>query len=110
LATPPELFRFTANLRNEVRHPVEQAAVLRVPGMAGGIYLVTILDVSKSGLRVSCTRSLVDRTQVEVIYAKLKILGEVRYVREVELGTFHLGIQVVIGSEGVLLKHLKLPE
>lgn len=87
---------------------MEQAALLRAEGGPGRIYLVTILDVSRSGLRVSCPAGLPSGTVVHVRYENLEIPGDVRYSREVEAGAFHLGIQVAPGRESELLRRLKI--
>jgi hypothetical protein len=110
LSTPPEgVGRFSAEQRSEVRYRVEQPAMMRVLGAHVDVFLVTILDASRSGLRVSCPKGFAVGTQVEVSFAALKLPGQVRYVRLVEAGTSHLGIQVAAGRESELLRRLKLP-
>ena len=65
---------------------------MRVVGVRGGIYLVTVLDVSKWGLRISCSVEFATGTRVEVRWRGTNIGGEVRYTREVRVHEFHLGI------------------
>lgn len=78
--------------RSDQRYPIEEAAVLRVDGVAGGVYVVTILDVSKFGLRVSCPVALALGTRVKVSCHGAEIIGEIRYARDVERDGFYLGV------------------
>ena len=94
-APQPRISRFDADQRQEIRHPVHEPAVLRVRAGRNEVYLVTILDVSAGGLRVSGPMRLTQGTPVEVSYAGIDLPGEVRYAREVEPGDIHLGIQVI---------------
>lgn len=68
---------------------------MRILGPPGGAFVITILDVSKQGLRVRCSRELPQGTPVEVRCRRSLIAGEVRYARPMEAGNIHLGIYVV---------------
>lgn len=110
MSTPPRIpssaaQRSVEELRTEVRYPVGQPAVLRADS---GLYVVTILDVSRSGMRVSCSKEFASGTNVHVRYAELEVPGEIRYARKLETGEFHLGIQVAPGRESELLRRLKI--
>ncbi|HLX44112.1 MAG TPA: hypothetical protein VKR43_11790 [Bryobacteraceae bacterium] len=78
--------------RSDRRYPIEEAAVMRVEGVAGGVYVVTVLDVSKLGLRVSCPVALPLGTRVKVSCHGADIIGEIRYARDVERDGYYLGI------------------
>lgn len=109
MPTPPGPSRFAANQRSEVRYRVEQPATMQVHGAHDDVYLVTILDVSRSGFRVSCPAGFAAGTRVELSFAKIEVPGEVRYARRLGAGEFHLGIQIAAGKESELLRRLKLP-
>ncbi len=66
---------------------------MRVEGIRGGIYLITVLDVSKSGLRINCSTSLTTGTRVEVRCRGASVPGEIRYARDVGQNEFHLGVE-----------------
>jgi hypothetical protein len=83
-----------AEVRSEIRFPVDLGAVLQVEGDPTAICVVTILDVSKSGMRASCPVSIQAGARVEVTCCYATISGEVRYVREVSDDEFHVGIKV----------------
>jgi hypothetical protein len=72
---------------------MEMAALLRISGVAGGIYMITVLDVSKSGLRIQCSRALDHGTRVEIQCHDFSIFGEIRYSRGMAADEFHLGFE-----------------
>jgi hypothetical protein len=72
---------------------MEMAGLLRIAGVAGGIYMITVLDVSKSGLRIQCPRALDPGTQVEVKCRDFSVFGEIRYSRGIAADEFYLGIE-----------------
>src|SRR5271168_1353945 len=86
--------------RTDQRYPVEEAAVMRIEGVAGGVYVVTVLDVSKVGLRVSCPVTLSLGTRVKVACHGAEIAGEIRYARDVERDGYYLGIRADKVSRG----------
>jgi hypothetical protein len=73
---------------------------MRIIGERGAIYVVTIIDVSKTGLRVSGSVPLTSGTNVTVLCRGIDITGEVRYSRNVGRDEFHLGVKVDDDSEG----------
>jgi hypothetical protein len=78
--------------RKDQRYPVEEAAVMRIEGVSGGVYVVTILDVSRFGLRVSCPIAMPLGTRVKVACHGVEIAGEIRYARDVEPDGYYLGV------------------
>ena len=46
------------DLRADRRYTVDVGGVLRIEGVPASVYVVTVLDVSKSGLRVRCPISI----------------------------------------------------
>jgi len=88
-----------AERRRHDRYTVGEPAILRIIGVKGGVYLITVIDVSKSGLRLSCSVSLAPGTRVEVRWRGARIEGEVRYAREVQAHEFHLGMAADVGED-----------
>ena len=66
---------------------------MRIEGVPGGVYVVTVLDVSKVGLRVSCPVAMPLGTRVKVTCHGADIVGEIRYARDVERDGYYLGVQ-----------------
>ncbi len=82
-----------AERRSETRYPTQYPAELELlPGPAEPIY-GTVLDVSRSGLRVSLPRRVDRGAQVKVKLRDNLIFGDVRYCRAVS-GAFHAGIHI----------------
>jgi PilZ domain len=85
--------------RSEARYPTQDPAELEVlPGAAGPVRLAepiygTVLDVSRSGLRIALARRLRRGERVKVKLHHNVILGDVRYCRSVS-GGFHAGIRI----------------
>src|SRR5713226_1657365 len=86
--------------RQNPRYPVETAGSLWIEGMPSGVYAVTVLDVSKSGLRVRCPTALPNRTRVRVKCLGARVSGEVRYSRHIGQHEFHLGVEVDSAAVG----------
>jgi hypothetical protein len=90
-APSPEIQR-----REHDRYVVEIPCLLRVQEIHGGThrgtYGVTVLDLSQVGLRVTCPRALPSGSRVEITFLNAKIMGSVRYARDVER-EFYLGIE-----------------
>lgn len=80
--------------RRHDRHEIEEPAFMRILGPPSGAFVITILDISKQGLRIRCSRELPHGISVEVRCRRSMITGEVRYSRPMEPGNIHLGIQV----------------
>lgn len=102
--------------RREPRYSVNISGLLRVPGIKGAFYAITILDVSRSGLRIQSPRAVDAGRKVEVISRDARVAGEVRYSRQVAADEFHLGIHAgpngnVLGQTGpldlTLLRHAR---
>ena len=91
-ACVPDDRRRSIEQRRHERHVVEMPGLLRLHETRGGIYAVTLLDVSQSGLRVSCPRSIPSGWRVEVSCRNVTIVGIVRYARDVG-DEIHLGIE-----------------
>lgn len=94
----PSCVAASVDLRADRRFSVDLGGVLQVKGSGIAIYVVTVRDISKSGLRVSCPASLPDGTRVEVACCDTIIAGEVRYSREVFADDFYIGIKADQGG------------
>jgi hypothetical protein len=82
-----------AERRSEARYPTEDPAEVEIlPGPSEPIY-GTILDVSRSGLRVAVPRRIDRGEQVKVKLHQNVIFGEVRYCR-LASGRFNVGIRI----------------
>jgi len=69
---------------------------MRASEEVGGAFVITILDVSASGMRVASSRALDIGARVVVKYRQSEISGVIRYARGVGRGEFHLGIEVEV--------------
>jgi hypothetical protein len=85
------------------RYQIEASAVLRVHGKAGP-FLVTILDVSATGVRLSSPTPFTPGTMVTITCRGASMTGEIRYARNVEDYEFHVGVRVDQASEGAMLE------
>ncbi len=82
-----------AERRREARYPTHDPVELEVQSNPGEPIYGTVLDVSRSGLRIAL-RQRMDRG--ELLKVKLHrnvIVGEVRYCRSVQ-GAFHVGVKI----------------
>lgn len=89
--------------RRHDRCVVEIPGILQLADVQGGIYAITVLDVSTTGLRITCAKAVQAGTRVEVKCQKLKIFGTVRYARDLGY-EFHLGMEadrVIDGAEQI---------
>ncbi len=77
--------------RQSPRYRIEAPAILRVQGRAGP-FLVTLLDVSSSGLRLSSPSAFPEGAKLTIKCLGAEVTGEVRYARPVEAGSFHIGV------------------
>ena len=97
-----------AERRREMRYPCHDAAEIRCLQREGSSFSATVLDISKSGLRVAVPAHLTQGAQVEVILPKqVVIFGEVRHCgRAGEM--FHAGILIeeVFYSRDLSSEHL----
>jgi PilZ domain len=84
--------------RRHARYELEEPGFLRVidqpdESIHMGAFVVTILDISKRGLRIRCSRPLPHGTPVEVRCRGQRIIGEVRYARGMEETEVHMGVR-----------------
>ena len=77
--------------RQSPRYRIEAPAILRVQGRTGP-FLVTLLDVSSSGLRLSSPAAFAEGAKVTIKCLGAEVTGEVRYARPVDDGSFHIGV------------------
>jgi hypothetical protein len=83
-----------AERRTETRYPTRgDPAELELGSSPSESIYGTVLDVSRSGLRVVLPRRMDRSDQVKVKLQGNVILGEVRYCRAVS-GVFHVGIRI----------------
>jgi PilZ domain len=87
--------------RKERRYPTNDAADVKLLPDDGKHLPGTIIDISKSGLRLELSTGLTKGRRIEIITfpAGLIIFGEVKYCRRVG-AVFHAGVQI----EGVVSK------
>ena len=93
--------------RSEARYPAQDPAEIEVlHGSAGTLY-GTILDVSRSGLRVALAKRIDRGEQIKVKLHHNVIFGEVRYCRAV-FGGFQAGIRIhdLVRPPGRLREHI----
>jgi hypothetical protein len=90
---PKEGEPHTPERRSEARYATQDPAELEImPGPSEPIF-GTILDVSRSGLRVALAKRIERGEQVKVKLHRNVIFGEVRYCRSVS-GAFQAGIRI----------------
>jgi hypothetical protein len=85
--------------RRSPRFLIDRSAIMRVQGRPGP-FLVTILDVSASGLRVSSPSEFKAGTRVTIKCRGTEVKGEIRYARAVEPGECHVGILAEALADG----------
>ena len=80
--------------RQEVRYPCRNSADVRSLDDLGPSHKATVVDISRSGLRIQVGFHLAKLSHVEVVIHKHAIIfGEVRYCRTYGEG-FHVGILI----------------
>jgi len=82
-----------ADRRTEIRYPAQDPAELEILSRPPETIFGTILDVSRSGLRVALSKRIDRGEQVKVKLHNNVIFGEVRYCRAVS-GAFQVGIRI----------------
>jgi hypothetical protein len=93
VALAREIEAHNAERRSEARYPTQDPAELEIlPGPSEPIY-GTILDVSRSGLRIALRKRVKRGQQVMVKLNRNVIFGEVRYCRPAA-GEFHAGVKI----------------
>jgi len=78
--------------RAHERVVVKVPGILRIPEARSGTYLITVLDASKMGLRISCPIAIAAGTRVEVRFGGATVVGTARYSREMDRD-FNVGIE-----------------
>jgi hypothetical protein len=79
--------------RSEARYQTQDPAELEILPGSRDPFFGTILDVSRSGLRIALSRRLNRGEQVKVKLHRNVIFGEVRYCRPVS-GGFQAGVKI----------------
>jgi PilZ domain-containing protein len=87
----------SAEQRRHTRDRVEAPAIMHIEGSPVA-FLVTVLDVSKSGLRVSCSTAASAGKKVTVNFRGAIVSGEARYCRGISANDFNIGIEAASGS------------
>jgi hypothetical protein len=87
----------SAEQRKHTRDKVEAPAIMHIEGSPVA-FLVTVLDVSKSGLRVSCSTAASAGKKVTVNFRGAIVSGEARYCRGISANDFNIGIEAASGS------------
>jgi hypothetical protein len=88
-----EIEAHNAERRSEARYQTQDPAEIEIlPGPSEPLY-GTILDVSRSGLRVALHKRISRGEQVMIKLHRNAIFGEVRYCRPVP-GGFHAGVKI----------------
>jgi hypothetical protein len=81
------------DLRADRRFHVEVAGLLQYGGIPGAIYVITVLDISRFGMRTQSPVPLSAGLRVEVSACGSTISGTVRYCTPTDDCEFHIGIQ-----------------
>lgn len=80
--------------RSEARYPTHDPAEIRILPLSGPRLPATVVDVSRSGLRLELATQLARGLDIEIVVAaKLAVFGEVRYSRRVGV-VFHAGVRI----------------
>ena len=82
-----------AERRSEPRYPTHEPAEIELQDIPDEPIYGTVLDVSRSGLRLALPQRIERCARVRVKLQQNVIIGEVRYCRAV-LGGFHAGVQI----------------
>jgi hypothetical protein len=90
---PGETDAHAAERRAEARYPTQDPAELELLPGPGQPFYGTILDVSRSGLRVALPTRIERGEHVKVKLHGNVIFGEIRYCRSVS-GGFHVGVRI----------------
>lgn len=80
---------------SESCYPVTTTALLRVLSDAGlGIELPVMVEISRSGTRIECSRYLRQHSQVSIHTEDETILGTIQTCTEIRSGLFAFGIRI----------------
>jgi hypothetical protein len=94
--------------RREARYPCNDAVAVRILSVGPRHFPATVLDVSRSGLRLELAIPIAKGSEIEVTArSQIVIFGEVRYCRRAG-DSFHAGVLIrdVIQSRLYTTKHL----
>jgi len=84
----------TAERRRETRYQVHEPAEVRVIAGAAGLLPATVLDISRSGLRLEVAVQLPKGAAIEIVLPKeVIVFGKVRYCRRAG-EAFHAGVLI----------------
>jgi hypothetical protein len=92
--------RAPVDQRKDPRYQFDESAQLSVEGLPNTLVVVRVLDISKAGLRARVSVAFPVGTRVEVLCRSIRILGQVRYLRNLDEDGFNLGIQADSASDG----------
>jgi signal transduction histidine kinase len=95
--------------RAEGRHGVNYPTLLRAEN--AGVAVIRVLDVSKSGLRLSVPFRLLPRTEVEIRIEGTSVVGVVSNCVRISANEFHVGIKIprqTTADEQERLNHLQM--
>ena len=94
--------------RREPRYPCNDAVAVRVMSIGPRHFPATVLDVSRSGLRLELATPIAKGSEIEVAArTQLVVFGEVRYCRRAG-EVFHVGVLIrdVVQSHPRAVAHL----
>jgi PilZ domain len=80
--------------RREPRYPTRTTATLRVLSDADLSVCVTVIDISRSGLRAECPQFLRHGSEVSIETKELTVVGTVKNCTEIRSGLFGVGIGI----------------
>jgi hypothetical protein len=92
-SVPPDLPIGVRDRRSEARYPAQEPAELEIMFGDGTPIYGTILDISRSGLKIALPKRISRGEQVKVKFNRNVIFGEVRYCRAVS-PVFYAGIRI----------------
>jgi PilZ domain len=99
--------------RKERRYPTQDPVEVNLLSPDNGTLPATVIDVSRSGMRIECARPIPQLTKIEIVFPAtgLVAFGEVRYSRQA-MYLFHAGVFVedVIATGDYAEPHLAADE
>jgi hypothetical protein len=90
---PPKDAAATSERRREARYPTQDPAELEILFSGDETIYGTVLDVSRSGMRIALSKRINRGEQVKVKLQQNVIFGEIRYCRAVP-GGFQAGLKI----------------
>ncbi len=96
-----------AERRTEARYPTEEPVELEILAGPSQPIFGMVLDVSRSGLRISIPKSIDRGAQVKLKLQHNVIFGDIRYCRSVS-GAFHIGVRIedLVRPAGWVSRHV----